>query len=140
MSKKSFRDLNRSDVTVASRVMLPTYVVFFFLLGASLIFTPEPRLLQTVTFRYADQYLDLNSWGFGYVCLALIMASALILGRRKIFLLSLSATMLWMLGWTTLSFLGAIEFSASFSDCLWPAVVTCACWASMRSLSSQELS
>ena len=139
MMQKSPRDLGRSNVTMASRVMLPTYVGFFFLIGMFTIFTPEPRLHQTLTFRYADRYLDLTLWGLGYILLSAIMGFALIVGRRTVYLGALSAAMLWMLGWTALSFLGAVHFSGSFSACLWPAFVTIACWASMRSLSSQEL-
>lgn len=134
--------LRRATVTAASRIMLPTYPLFFAVVGLSLTLTGD-RLLATPGFRFADSLLPLEVFGVGYLLGALVLTLALLVDRassRRTYQHALAAAMVWMLGWTGLMVAAAVEDLASFSAWVWPAFVARACWASYVSLELGERS
>lgn len=130
--------LTRTNVTAASRVMLPTYAVFFGIVGLGLVATPESRLHRTPAFAYADRWVDLTLWGAGYLVIAVALVVALALRSRRGYRSALSAGFVWMIGWAVLTLLAALQGDASYSAWIWPAFVAVACWASLVSLAAGE--
>ena len=131
--------LTRATVTVASRIMLPTYAMFFAGVGLSLILTPGERLVQTPAFLYADRLISLTWWGIGYLVLAVVMLWAMAVHSRMAYRYALSAAFVWMASWAALSFAAALDGGqASFSAWTWPAFVAVACWATLASLAAGE--
>ena len=130
--------LTRQNVTVASRVMLPTYVAFFLGVGLSLSLTPQDRLRLTPSFAYADRVVDLRLWGVGFLAVAVFLALAMLMRSRSAYRAGLSVACLWMAVWAIVLALSAFDASASFSAWTWPAFVALACYATLRSLSEGE--
>ena len=131
--------LTRDRVTAASRVMLPAYAVFFAVIGSSLLFTPEPRLLATPAFHYADELADLSLWGLGFLAVAAGMTVAMVVGSRALFQYLLAAMIVWMGGFALMTLAAAFYGQATYAAWAWPAFVAVACWASLVSLSSGEI-
>lgn len=131
-------DLYRSTITAASRVMLPTYALFFAGVGFSLILTPESRLRQTPTFRYLDTIADLTWWGAGFLAVAGGMLLCLLRHRRTWYQRLLAVAIVWMTGYTVMTAIAAFNGQTSFAAWTWPAFVAIACWASLRSITSGE--
>lgn len=122
--------------------MLPTYPLFFVVVGLSLALTGD-RLLATPGFRYADTLLPLEAFGVGFLVTAAVLVAALVLdrvGSRRTYQHALAAALVWMLGWTGVMVAAAVEDLASFSAWVWPAFVARACWASYVSLELGERS
>lgn len=131
--------LTRETVTAASRVMLPTYVVLFIVIGANYLTTPEPRLLASPALAYASAWMPLNAWGWTFLTVAALMLIALLSGRRGLFRYALLVAMIAMIVWAGVFILAAFRGGASPSAWIWPAFVAAACLASYRSLSHREV-
>lgn len=130
--------LTRTNVTAASRRMLPTYPLFFGLIGVGLLVTPLPRLLATPAFSYAHDVVSIRAWAAAFLALAVAFAFCLIVGDRRAYQLALGAAIVWMTLWTIATIAAAFADLASFTAWAWPAFVARACWASLVSLESQE--
>lgn len=131
--------LDRTHVTVASRVMLPTYPLFFTAFGLTLLLTPRPVMQATPSFRYAANIMPLHTWGTLLVAVALLQTVALLINRREWFMGSLGVALASMLVWTAVFTLAAIYGGAPWSAPVWPGFVAIGCWASLRSLSTREV-
>lgn len=130
--------LTRATVTIASRIMLPTYVVFFTAVGLSLLVTTQRRLHETPAFRYADTIADLDLWGLGFLTIATGLALALLVHRREVYRWFLAAGCIWMSVFAVVTFLAALFGSASYSAWIWSGFVAAACWATLCSLAAGE--
>lgn len=130
--------LTRTNITAASRVMLPTYALFFGAVGLSLVATPQARLHRTPAFEYADRWVDLTLWGTGYLAVAVALVLALALRNRRGYRTALAAGFVWMIGWAILTLLAAFNGAATYSAWIWPAFIAVACWASLVSLAAGE--
>lgn len=131
--------LTRSNVTAASRVMLPTYCALFAILGINYM-TTGSRLLESPALEFASQALPLPAWGAMFLAASGVMVTALMQHERTWFRFAL-----WLgitcLGVWSLIFLGAAIWSdASPSAWVWPAFASVACFASDRSLLKGEVS
>lgn len=131
--------LSRTTVTAASRIMLPTYVAFFAVVGLAMILTPQHRLHQTPAFAAADRVADLDLWGAGYTAIAAAMLLALVIARRSIYRAALAVAIVWMLAWACVTVTAAFHDLGGFAAWAWPAFVARACWASLVSLTTGEV-
>lgn len=130
--------LDRQHVTVASRIMLPAYLVFFAVLGVASITTPLGRLTRSPMLDYANQIMSLRAWGSLFVACALLMAFALLTHNRDRYRYALLLCGFSMTLWTIVAIVGVFAEPISYSAWVWPALVTAACFASDRSLVHQE--
>lgn len=131
--------LDRAHVTVASRIMLPTYPLFVGSVGLSMTLTPLDRLLETPAFAYAADLAPLRLWGAGFLAVAAILIAGLLVHRRSTYVAGLAVMVTWMGGWTALLALSAINGDSSPSAWTWPAFVAVAGFATMSSLFAREV-
>ena len=130
--------LVRAALTRASRVMLPTYCVFFAWVGINYLLTPLHRLRETPGLRYLDDALDLRAVGLVLCAAALLMLIALVSEIRDLctFTLLLAFGCFFCL---LVAFLAASIFGhASPSAGAWPFLGTAATFASYRSVTAHE--
>lgn len=130
--------LDRDHVTVASKIMLPTYVAFFSVVGMNFALAPSPRLLESPMLRYADHLMPIRLWGALFVACGLIMLTALVTKNRMMYRYGLLVCGLSMSVWTAVAVVGLFFEPISFSAWAWPAFIAAACAASDRSLSRHE--
>lgn len=130
--------LNRRNVTIASRVMIPTYVEFAIVVGLGWIFTPRHVLLATPSLRYADGIVPIQFWGLVFLVIAVVMAAAMVSEYRRGYVTALGALMLWLAVWMLVLIAAALHGQASFSSWVWAYLPVRACWASMLSLEARE--
>ena len=131
--------LDRAHVTRASRIMLPTYVVFFGMVGLNYLTTSRDTLLATPALAYVDRVMSLRAWGLLFLAAALLMVAALATRRRLLYRFALRLCALSMLLFT-----GATVAAACFSNATpfgwaYPALVVAACAASDWSLATREV-
>jgi CDP-diglyceride synthetase len=131
--------LDRQHMTVASRVMLPRYVVFFTAVASNYLFTPLGRLLDSPGLAYANELMSLRLWGVAFLAAALAMFAALLRHERDLFRAALLFCRLGMLVWAVVLALAAILGDASPTAWAWPWLIEGACKASYRSLTAQEV-
>lgn len=135
-------NLNRANVTVASRIMFPTYVVLFTFLGINYTFNSRQRLLESPALRYADDQVALPVWGGLFFACAALMAAAMVLpGRwtRMAFAYALWLGLLSLTAWSGIFFAASVWGEASPTTWCWPAFAAVACYASHRSLLAREV-
>lgn len=131
--------LNRATITVASRIMLPTYVAFFGVLGLNYLVTPTDRLTASPSLAYANSVMPLPSWGGAFLGVSILMAGALTSGRRTLYRFGLLFCALTMTVWTGVNIAAVFATQASPAGWDWPLLVVCACVATYRSLSILEV-
>lgn len=124
--------LDRDHITSASRVMLPSYVVFFGGLGAGYI--AGFRIGQNPMLRFANEIMPLQVWGGVFVCCSLLMVAAMVRGSRMLYRYALNVCAISMFVWTTVAVIGIFYQPVTFTAPLWPFLVMQACRASNRSL------
>lgn len=130
--------LDRTTVTVASRIMLPVYVVFFTLLGLTYLLTPIGRLVESPGLAYADGFLTLRGWGALFLAAAAVMAAALVRHERDWFRAALFFCAVCMAFFAAVLLWAGLHGEASFAAWSWPGIVVAACFASYRSLTTGE--
>lgn len=131
--------LTRANVTAASRIMLPTYVAFFGIVGFTYAFSPPSATLGTSTaLRFADHLMPLAAWGCLFLTCSAIMAVALTLHRRTLYRWALRMCAVSMTVWALVILVAAIQGDASPGAWAWSALVAAACVASDRSLALGE--
>lgn len=130
--------LDQAHVTAASRRMLPTYPLFFGIVGLGLLLTPLARLIQTPTFRFADGFVSIRLWGAGFLMLAAWFVVALAVKRRRSFQVALGVGIFWMTLWAVVTLASSFGDLSSFTAWAWPAFIARAQWASMISLETRE--
>lgn len=129
-------------VTVASRVMLPTYVALFGWLGAVYLLDP-PRLAASPALAYAATLMPLPMWGIWFLTVAALMAVALA-GRRtgwawrQVYTYALWTGIVTMTVWAVVFAAAALTAGASPGAAAWPGFAAVACYASYRSLQAGE--
>lgn len=129
--------LTRDTVTAASRIMLPTYPVFFGLTGINYVVNAD-RLADSPGLRFLDSVIPMPGWGLLFLAAATLMVYALLQHRRVVYRYAL-----WLCLVASALFAGGLAFAvifggASFSAPLWPAFVATCCWATERSLATRE--
>lgn len=131
--------LTPAEVTVASRIMLPTYVALFAFVGVNYMTTGE-RLTESPSLAFADSVLSMPAWGAMFLAASAVMVTALMMHERIWFRFALWLGIVCLAIWSALFLAAAIWSSASPSGWTWPAFVAVACFASDRSLLKGEVS
>lgn len=128
-------------LTVASRVMLPTYVALFGWVGGVYVADP-PRLQESPALAYAATLMPLPMWGIWFLTVAALMAVALA-GRRtgwarQVYTYALWTGIVTMTVWAVVFAAAALTARASPGAAAWPGFAAVACYASYRSLQAGE--
>lgn len=126
--------LDREHVTAASRIMLPSYAVFFAVVGLGYMFGQAGRVFASPMLRYADHILPIPVWGGLFVTCSLIMVVALRSHDRLLYRWALTLCGISMVVWMGVAIAGAIWSNVTVTAWVWPGLVTQACRASNRSL------
>lgn len=131
--------LTRGTVTAASRIMLPTYVIFFAWVGGNWALTDSHRLGESPALRYAATLLPMPMWGCLLVAVSILIAVALLSHRRDLcrFALWIAAIALGL--FAVIFALAGFVSVASPSAAAWPLLGAAACIASERSLLKGEV-
>lgn len=130
--------MTRSNVTAASRIMLPAYVAMFTVLGLNYTLTPRSRLTESPALHYAAHILPLPAWGCMFLAVAMIQATALLIHERTAYRFALWVAALAMGVWAVVFVLAAALTETSPTAAAWPAFVATACMATERSLLKGE--
>lgn len=131
--------LDRANMTRASRITLPTYVLFFGWVGLNYLITDLDRLDKSPTLRFVDDVLDLRTLGMVLTLASLLMLGALLTKRRDTarYALVLAGICFAIL---FAAFLAAsLRAEASPSAAAWPMLGFVGCVASYRSITSHEV-
>lgn len=131
--------LTRSNITSASRTMLPAYIVVCALFGGYYLLDPGGRLERAPSVTFQRQVMPLEVWGAILLTIAVLMVAALASRRRYLFAYALCCCALTWLIWG-----GAIAVSifqtdnTSYLAPVLPWFVTVCCIASTKSLVTKE--
>lgn len=131
--------LDRANVTVASRVMLPTYPVFFVGFGSALLLTPARVMQATPAFHTAAGVMPLPTWGGLLIAAAVFQVFALLVHRRSVYIAALSVAFASMVAWAVVFAYAAASGGAPWTAPMWPAFIAVACYATIRSLEAREV-
>lgn len=131
--------LIRANITRASRIMLPVYVIFFAWVGINYVITPKHRLLESPALRYLDDVLDLRSVGLVLCAASVMMLVALLSRSRDLSRYALLLGLLCFVGLFVAFVAAAVVGEASPSAGAWPFLGTAACLASYRSVTAREV-
>lgn len=133
-------DLSRESITIASRLMIPSYAVFFAAVGVNFLITPTDRLFATPGLRYVQTTGGgIRLYGVMFLVVSAILVAALLLRRRDPCLYALYVGALSMALWAFLQLAAALFSQASPSGWCWPGLVCAACVATSRSLRRREV-
>lgn len=129
--------LDRQHVTAASRIMLPTYVSFFALLGINYL-AADDIALASPALAFANDVMPLPVWGCLFIACAVIMFCALVTKRRALYRWALR-----MCGLSMVFLAVVIAWAAWMGDAtplafIWAGFVAAACYATDRSLARRE--
>lgn len=130
--------LTRDTITIASRLMLPTYCAFFALLGINYVTTPRSIVDASPALAFADAIMPLPAWGGLFLTCSVVMLGALIAHRRILFRLALRICALSMMLWAVIIGGASLSGDATPLAFIWPAFPAVACIASDRSLAARE--
>jgi hypothetical protein len=125
-------------MTVASRIMLPTYAIAYAILGLVYVLWPLEKLLSSPGLTYANGISSLRLWGWIFLAAAVLMAIALKIENRLLFRYALWLCIVCMGGWTAVFVFAAFAGTSSPAAPVLPALATVACFASDRSLLTRE--
>lgn len=129
--------LDRQHVTTASRIMLPTYVAFFGLLGLNYL-TAEDTALANPALAFANDVMPLPIWGGLFIACAFVMFCALVTKRRLLYRWALRMCGLSMLFWAGVILWASLDEAATPFAAAWAGFVATACYATDRSLATRE--
>ncbi len=135
------RPLHRTEVTAASKIMLPACAALFTIKGWDYAFSPRDQLLKSPALAYADDVMPIGAWGALFLADAALMVFALSLqtvGARWAF-----SYALWVgiVSWAGFAVVFALAARVDATRTAWalPAFVAVCCYASYRSISKGEV-
>lgn len=131
--------LTRANVTVASRLMLPTYPLLAAGVGLNYLIASDRLLEAGVFYQVADRIVPLQVWGVVFLAVAVVMTAALVSRSRFGYELALALMAGAMSVWVAVGLLAAVRNGGSYTGALWPGFVIVACIASFRSLNEREV-
>lgn len=130
--------LDRRHITVASRIMLPTYAVFFAGLGLNYLFPGEAAAASPVL-TFVNHLIPLEVWGGLFIFCAAIMVTALVRRSRVLYRWALRVCGFSMLFWATFVALATLAGDATPFSVGWSLFIATCCLASDRSLAAREV-
>lgn len=129
--------LTRDNVTAASRIMLPAYVVLFALLGINYLFA-DHTAAASPALAYVDNLMALTTWGGVFLGCSVLMLVALIRHGRTLYRFALRFCAVSMAVWAGMIAAASLSGDATPFAAVWAAFVATACMASDRSLRAGE--
>lgn len=129
--------LDRTHVTSASRVMLPTYVALTATLGLVYTFDPLHRLdgIHALAAQRMIMGGTMLPWGLLFLGISAVMGVAFVGHRRMPFVFGLYLCGAAFLAWAILYGVSVfVDTETSVLAPVYPLFVTVACYASSRSL------
>lgn len=129
--------LDRQNVTAASRIMLPTYVVFFGVLGVNYLIADDTAAANPALV-FANAMMPLPVWGALFIICSCGMAGALATKRRLPYRFALRICAGAMGLWAIVILLASLAGDATPFAACWAAFVAVACMASDKSLATGE--
>lgn len=131
--------LDRAHVTIASRTMLPVYILVELAFGIAYTTDPGNRLNLAPSVEFQRELMPLWLWGLLQLTLALLMAAALAAHHRATFAYALAVgAVTWFLWGASIGASIFLTPNTSYLAPVLPWFVTLACVASMRSLLARE--
>jgi hypothetical protein len=130
--------LTRDTVTAASRIMLPTYVVFFAVLGANYLIA-DGTADASPALAFADALMPLPVWGCMFLACSTLMAAALVSKKRLLYRWALRMCAISMVFWACVIGYASLSGDATPLAAVWAAFVAVACYATDRSLATGEV-
>ncbi len=131
--------LDRRNVTIASRVMLPAYALLNGAFAAAFITDPQSRLTLTPSLDIARAFMPLWAWGLVWFTLASFMVMALVVHHRGVFVGVLSANVaVWAIWGVLVEVAVTTQPNVSYLAGVLPWFVAAASFASMLSLLNRE--
>lgn len=131
--------LDRNNITIASRVMLPAYAAANATFAAVFLLDPQRRLSLAPSLDIARNWMPIERWGLLWLAVAAVMAAALIVRHRALFVTALAINAGAWFAWGFLT--GAAVFTqpnvTPLASVL-PWFVAVASFASMLSLLAGE--
>lgn len=136
--------LDRAHITVASRVMLPTYATIFGLLGL-LFLIQQPSRTAAPAFAPAKMVLHwlpgdpIHAWGVVFLTVAGLEVVAMVVRNRRLYLAGLVIGAGLVTFWTiVLTAAAAASPAVSFTSAVWVGGWVAAHVATARSLGTGE--
>jgi hypothetical protein len=136
--------LDRAHVTVASRVMLPTYATIFGLLGL-LFLVQQPSRTAAPAFAPAKMLFSwlpidaMHGWGLVFLAVATLEVVALVARNRKLYFVGLVIGAGLVMFWTVVLLAAAFQSpQVSFTSAVWVGGWIAAHIATGKSLRSGE--
>lgn len=127
--------LTRTNVTAASRVMLPAYVVLTASVGAVYTFDPLRRLAGVPALAVPRMLMPMTGWGLVFFGVAAVMFAAFLSKRRHLFIVGLYLCAATFLLWGIMYAASvATEPTTSVLAPAYPLFVVVCCYASAKSL------
>lgn len=130
--------LDRAHITVASRIMLPAYVVFFASQGVNYMIADETARASPAL-SFADDVMPLAAWGVVFLGCSALMVVSMIVKSRNLFRFALRICGLSIMFWAAAITAASLAGDATPLAATWPAFVATACYATDRSLGRREV-
>lgn len=132
--------LDRASVTVASRVMLPTYAIVNAIFAAAFLSDVQGRLEVAPALDFARSWPPIEQWGLLWFALAAVMVMALLVHHRTTYVVALAINVAAWLMWGILTGASVLtqELVTPLAGVL-PCFVAAASFASMMSLLGREV-
>lgn len=130
--------LDPAHVTGPSKIMVPTYLIFFAVNGLNYMTASANWLLPSPMLRYANELMPIRVWGALFVTCAALMAWAMVRANRTEYRFALLVCALSMVIWTGIAVAGIWVEHVSFSAWTWPGLVSAACFATNLSLARND--
>lgn len=132
--------LDRRNVTSASRVMLPTYIVINVAFAGAFLTDPQGRLELAPSLDFARGWMPIDHWGALWLLLAGLMLVALAIQHRTTFIAALGVNTGAWFSWGLLTEAAVLsQPNVSLLAGVLPWFVAVASFASMLSLLAREL-
>lgn len=135
--------LDRQHVTSGSRIMLPTYLATYLLLGLEFLFQ-EPSRTSGPVFdpaRLLVPWLDnpMQGWGALFVAIATLEAIAMLRHERMWEIVALGAGLMLAVFWSTILLFAATQDKlVSYTSGTWLLIPVAAHFATMLTLARRE--
>lgn len=128
------------NVTVASRIMLPTYVALTAVIGGVYLLDPGDRLNSVHALSAQRILMPMQVWGLMFLVVCAVMVSALLTHRRFWFVFALYLCGATFLMWSALyAWSVFLDPQTSVLAPVYPVFVVVACRASAKSLLRGEV-
>lgn len=130
--------LNRTNVTAASRIMLPLYPLCFIPLGLMFLLQSSARTSGPV-YDVARYLAPMWVWGIVFMLVGLIEVAALLVHNRRVYVFALTCGAGLSTFWGCLIFAAAVNSPVvSFTGGWWYLIPIAAHLASARSVARKE--